>query len=87
MLSPDWPWTRLVLALALLSLIALLVARAVSRDRGEYPRFTRFERTVNRQRMMRRWLISSAVTFGGASIVLLLLAGRYVAPLLAAVRD
>jgi membrane protease YdiL (CAAX protease family) len=85
-LSPDWPWTRLILALALVALVALLVLRAVSRDRGEYPRFTRFERTRNRQRMMRRWLISSAITFGGASILLLLLAGRYVALLLEAVR-
>jgi membrane protease YdiL (CAAX protease family) len=85
-LSPDWPWTRLVLALALLALVALLVLRAVSRDRGEYPRFTRFERTRNRQRMMRRWLVSSALTFGGASILLLLLAGRYVPLLLEAVR-
>ena len=35
MLSPDWPWTRLILALALVALIALLVVRAVSRDRGD----------------------------------------------------
>ena len=87
MLSPDWLWTRLVLALALVGLVALLVARAVSRDRGEYPRFTRFERTRNRQRMMRRWLISSAITFGGASLLLLLLAGRFVPLLLDAVRE
>ncbi len=87
MLSPDWPWTRAILALALAALVALLVVRAVSRDRGEYPRFTRFERTRNRQRMMRRWLISSALTFGGASLLLLLLAGRYVPLLLDAVRE
>ncbi len=87
MLSPDWPYSRLVLAVALVGLVVALVVRAVSKDRTEYQRFKRFERSRNRQRMMRRWLITSFAFFGGSAALLLLLAWRYVWLLLAAVRS
>ena len=85
MLSPDQPYSRLVLWAALALLVVLLIVRAISKDRLEYQRFKRFERTRNRQRMMRRWLISSLAMFGAAAALLLLLAWRYVPLLLAAV--
>lgn len=70
---------------ALVALVVALVVRAVTKDRNEYQRFTRFERTRNRQRMMRRWLITSFTFFGVSAALLLLLAWRYVGLLLAAV--
>jgi len=63
----------------------MLVVRALSKKRLEYQRFKRFERTRNRQRMMARWLISSFIMFGVSAAIVLLLAWRYVALLLAAV--
>jgi membrane protease YdiL (CAAX protease family) len=84
-LSPSWPLSPIVLWAALTALVALLGVRAVRKDRTEYRRFKRFERTTNRQRMMRRWLIESFAYHGGAALVLLLLAGRYVPLLLDAV--
>jgi membrane protease YdiL (CAAX protease family) len=84
-LSPDWPYARGVLIVALIALVIALVIRAVSKDRTEYQRFKRFERTRNRQRMMRRWLITSFAFFGGSAALLLLLAWRYVGLLLFAV--
>ncbi len=85
MLSPDWPYSRIVLWAALVALVALLVVRATAKDRPEYQRFKRFERTRNRQRMMRRWLLSSLATFGGSAVLLLVLAWSYLPLLLAAV--
>ncbi|MCU1413909.1 MAG: family intrarane metalloprotease protein [Microbacteriaceae bacterium] len=86
MLSPDWPYTRVVLIVALVVLVVALVVRAVTKDRTEYQRFKRFERTRNRQRMMRRWLITSFAFFGVAAALLLVLAWRYVGIFLSAVR-
>jgi membrane protease YdiL (CAAX protease family) len=84
-LSPAWPYSPFVLWAALTLLVALLVVRAVSKDRTEYRRFKRFERTRNRQRMMRRWLFSSLGFFGGSAVVLGVLAWRYIPLLLGAV--
>jgi len=74
-----------VLAAALVAVVAMLIVRAVSKNRLEYQRFKRFERTRNRQRMMRRWLITSLTMFGVSAAVVLLLAWRAVPLLLAAV--
>lgn len=82
MLDPAWALTRPLLWLAIAGLIALLVVRTVTKDRKEYQRFKRYRTTARRQSMFRKWLRDSVVTFGGLSLVLLLLAGRYVAPLL-----
>jgi membrane protease YdiL (CAAX protease family) len=77
-LSPDVPTTRVLLLVVLTGLVALLVYRAVQKDRNEFQRFKRFERTRNRQRMMRKWLLESFAMFGGAAVVILLLASQFV---------
>ncbi|MHC5797332.1 CPBP family intramembrane glutamic endopeptidase [Lacisediminihabitans sp. FW035] len=78
MISPDSPAVRAILLVVLAGLIALLVYRAVRKDRTEFQRFKRFERTRNRQRMMRKWLLDSLSMFGGAAVVILLLAAQFV---------
>ena len=82
MLDPDWALTRPILWLALAALVSLLVLRTVRKDRKEYQRFKRYRTTKKRQAMFRRWLLDSFLSFGGLAVVLLLLAGRYIAPLL-----
>jgi len=77
-LSPDEPAARVILLLLLAGLIALLIYRAVRKERNEFQRFKRFERTRNRQRMMRKWLLDSLFMFGGAAVVILLLAWQFV---------
>ena len=81
MLSPDDPAGQAALLGALVALVALLWYRAVRKDRNEYQRFKRFERTRNRQRMMRKWLLDSLTVFGGAAVIILVLAAQFV-PLL-----
>ena len=81
MLSPDDPAGQAVLLGVLVALIAVLGYRAMRKDRNEYQRFKRFERTRNRQRMMRKWLLDSLAVFGGAAVIILVLAGQFV-PLL-----
>ncbi len=83
MLDPTWALTRPMLWVALVALTALLVLRAIRRDRREYQRFKRYRSTAKRQAMYRKWLRDSFVTFGGLSVVLLLVGGAFVAPLLA----
>lgn len=82
MLDPDWALTRPLLWIALLGLIALLVVRAIRRDRLEYRRFKRYRSTARRQAMYRKWLRDSFLSFGGLTIALVLLAGAFIAPLL-----
>lgn len=82
MLDPAWAATRPLLWIALVALIALLVLRTIRKDRREYQRFKRYRTTAKRQAMFRRWLLDSFLSFGGAAVVLLLLAGQFVAPLL-----
>lgn len=82
MLDPSWAMTQPLLALALAGLLVLLVVRSVRKDRRDYQRFKRYRTTAKRQAMMRKWLLDSFVSFGGLSVVILLLAGAYVGPLL-----
>ncbi len=82
MLDPTWAFTPLVLWVAFVLLLALLVVRTIRRDRREYQRFKRFRTTARRQKMMRRWLLDSLISFGGLSVILLMLAGAYISPLL-----
>jgi len=56
----------------LLVVVALLVWRAVNRERREYAQFKRMRATKRRQRTMRRWLIESTLVFGGLSATVLL---------------
>lgn len=87
MLDPDWVFTRPILWVALFALVGLLVLRTIRRDRREYQRFKRYRTTARRQKMLRRWLLDSFLMFGGASVVLLLLAGAFVMPLLETVQQ
>ncbi|MCU1577968.1 MAG: family intrarane metalloprotease [Rhodoglobus sp.] len=82
MLDPSWALTRPLLWLTLAALLAVLVLRAIHRDRREYRRFKSFRLTAERQRMFRKWLLESFLQFGGLSAALLILAGFAVAPLL-----
>lgn len=60
-----------LLALAIL-VIAMLVLRAVMRERREYARFKRLRTTAARVRVLRRWLVESVLVMGGLSAVVLL---------------
>lgn len=75
---------RLAAALLALGLVVLFVVRAMRKDRREYARFRRYRSTARRQAMMRRWLLESAVLFGGSAVLVLVLVGPVVGPLLAA---
>ncbi|QNO36880.1 CPBP family intramembrane metalloprotease [Protaetiibacter sp. SSC-01] len=56
----------------LLVVVTLLVWRAVNRERREYAQFKRMRATARRQKVMRRWLVESALVFGGLSGAVLL---------------
>jgi membrane protease YdiL (CAAX protease family) len=83
MLDPDWALTRPILWIAFAVMVGLLVLRAVRRDRREYRSFKRYRSTKRRQATYRKWLRDSFLMFGGLAVVLLLLAGAFIAPLLA----
>lgn len=51
--------------------VALLVGRAVTRERNEFARFRRLRSTIARQKVYRRWLIESVVVMGGLGAVTL----------------
>jgi membrane protease YdiL (CAAX protease family) len=85
-LSPDSPTSSLILGGVLWAVLALLIVRAVRKDRREYSRFKRYRSSQSRRRMFRKWLIDSFVMFGGASIVILALVWQYPPRLLAEVR-
>lgn len=87
MLDPGSPATAPVLWVVLVVLVAAAVARTIHKDRREYGRFKRFRSTAKRQRMMRKWVFESLALFGGSAAVALLLAGGFVAPLLADARS
>ncbi len=86
MLDPNWAATRPLLWIALGAMLALLVLRTIRKDRREYQRFKGYRGTAQRQATLRKWLRESFLTFGGISLVVLLLAGSYVGPLLAEVQ-
>ena len=81
MLNPDWPFTPLVLWVALAGVLALLIARTALRDRRQYARFKLYRTTAKRQATYRMWLRDSFVSIGGTAVAILLLAGAYIAPL------
>lgn len=82
---PELGWMpRLAAALLAIGLLTLLVVRAVRKDRREFARFRRYRSTARRQAMMRRWLIESALLFGGSAALVLVLTWPVVAPLLSA---
>lgn len=71
MLPEVEPWMRATAAVATLALVAGFVVRAIRKDRREFSRFRRYRSTARRQKMMRRWLIESALVFGGTSLLVL----------------
>ena len=75
----------LVLWAIIVALLAFLAIRTVRKDRREYQRFKRYRTTRRRQRMFRKWLVESVVTFGGLSILVLALSWQHVGGLLDAV--
>ncbi|KRF32837.1 CPBP family intramembrane glutamic endopeptidase [Yonghaparkia sp. Soil809] len=70
MLTPDDPLSRGIAAAIAVGLVALLIWRAIRKDRREYSRFRRYRSSAKRRAMMRRWLIESLLLFGGSAIVL-----------------
>ena len=83
MLSPDLPGVSWILAAVFAALVALLVVRAIRKDRQEYPRFKRLHSTAKRQAMFRKWLRESFLSFGGIAVVLLALVWQFIPLLLA----
>lgn len=77
--------TFALLALLILAL-AVLLWRAVMRDRRDYARFKRLRSTVQRQRVFRRWVGESWIVLGGLAAVLLLATWPYLADALAGIR-
>ncbi len=75
----------LVLWAAIVALLAFLAIRTVRKDRREYQRFKRYRTTLRRQKMFRKWLLESFVTFGALSVILLVLSWQRVPELLDAV--
>ena len=69
--------TLALLALLLVT-IAVLVWRAVTRDRRDYARFKRLRSTTLRRKVFARWLIESWVVLGGLAAALLLAASPLV---------
>lgn len=87
MLSADDPVSRVVALALALALIALLLWRAITKDRREYARFRRYRSTARRQTLLRRWLIESIVLFGGSAVLVALVAHPFIAPVLDAARS
>lgn len=78
---------QLALLALLLVIIALLVMRAVTRERREYGRFKRLRTTAARQKVYRKWLVESFLMFGGLTAAVLLAASQYVQPALVDARS
>ena len=85
MLSPDSALTPYILGVVLAGLLAFMAVRAVRKDRREYSRFKRMRATTRRQKVFRKWVRESFLTFGGSAVVVLLLAWQFVPLLLDAV--
>jgi len=63
-------------------IVALLIGRAVTRERNEFARFRRLRSTVARQKVYRRWLIESLVVMGGLSAVTLFASASWLSAVL-----
>jgi membrane protease YdiL (CAAX protease family) len=87
MLSPDTLLSRMIMSVLLAALLALLIWRAVRKDRREYRNFKALKDTVGRQRILRKWVIESFLYFGGSAAVILVLVWQYVPRMLAQVEQ
>lgn len=77
--------TFALLALLILAL-AVLLWRAVMRDRHDYARFKRLRSTTLRRRVFRRWIVESWLVLGGLAAVLLLAVWPYATDAMAGIR-
>jgi len=68
----------LALLALLIVVLALLLWRAVTRERRDYARFKRLRSTVLRRKVFRRWILESWLVLGGLAAVVLLAATPYV---------
>ena len=73
--APSTPW---LLGIVFALLVAGLALNAIRKDRREYRRFTRMRSTVQRQKMLRRWLGQSMLIFGGSATAALLLCWQFI---------
>jgi membrane protease YdiL (CAAX protease family) len=80
-------WVQLALVSLLLLVLAILVRRAVSRERKQYSRFKRLRTSKARIGVYRSWLGDSFLVFGGLSALILLATSQYVPQTLADVRS
>ena len=78
--------TFALLALLILTL-AVLLWRAVMRDRHDYARFKRLRSTALRRQVFGRWIVESLLVLGGMSAVLLLAVWPFVPGALSGVRS
>ena len=78
MLSPDSALTPYLLGGVLAALLAFMTVRAVRKDRREYGRFKRMRATSRRQKVMRKWVRESFITFGGSAVVVLVLVWQFI---------
>jgi membrane protease YdiL (CAAX protease family) len=81
-LPVDASFTPWVVGAVLLAMLAVLIVRAVRRDRREYGLFKRYRSTVRRQRMLRKWLLESMLWLGGSALVLLVLVWPFIGRML-----
>lgn len=77
--------TSALLALLIVT-FAVLMWRAVTRDRRDYARFKRLRSTKLRRQVFRRWILESWIVLGGLAAALLLAGWPFVAPALEHVR-
>jgi membrane protease YdiL (CAAX protease family) len=77
---------HLALLSLLLLVLAILVRRAISRERKQYSRFKKLRTSKARIRVYRDWLGDSFVVFGGLSALVLLATSPYVPQALTDVR-
>lgn len=74
--------------LALLGVVvAVLIWRAVARERRDYARFKRMRSTVARQKVYRRWVIEAMLSLGGLSLATIAGAWTSVPRVLAAAQE
>lgn len=82
MLDPDWFLTRPILAVVLVGMLALLIARTIRSDRRTFPRFKRYRTTKKRQEFYRRMLRDSVLQIGVPALGVLVLVWSFVPALL-----
>jgi membrane protease YdiL (CAAX protease family) len=86
-LSPASPLTPYILGVVLVGLLAFMALRAVRKDRREYARFKRMRSSKRRQKVFRKWLRDSFLTFGGSAVVVLALVWQFIPLFLDAVNQ